>query len=169
VQFQIVGYQGVLEWTTRDGSIRRLEFFPSTRLTLTNLQTGEVIRLAAGGPGHITQGTDGSFDFSGTGPWVFPRRPGTNEPGIWETVGNPSFTSTQRGTSPSTWPGGWSTSVPNSPPDRCRWLAGTFTARRRLRRPYCHAALRAGRAKPRSLTTAYGAVVRSVARTGTIR
>jgi len=37
-------------------------------------------------------GTDGSFDFSGTGPWVFPRRPGTNEPGIWETVGNLSFT-----------------------------------------------------------------------------
>jgi len=92
VQFQIVGYQGVLEWTTKDGSIRRLEFFPSTRLTLTNLQTGEVIRLAAGGPGHITQGTDGSFDFSGTGPWVFPRRPGTNEPGIWETVGNLTFT-----------------------------------------------------------------------------
>ena len=92
VQSQIVGYQGVLEWTTRDGSIRRLEFFPATRLTLTNLQTGEVIRLSAGGPGHITQGTDGSFDFSGTGSWVFPRRPGTNEPGIWETVGNLTFT-----------------------------------------------------------------------------
>jgi hypothetical protein len=67
VQFQIVGYQGVLEWTTRDGSIRRFEFFAAASLTLTNLQTGEVIRLAAGGPGHITRDTDGSFDFSGTG------------------------------------------------------------------------------------------------------
>ena len=92
VQFQIVGYQGVLEWTTRDGSARRFEFFAAASLTLTNLQTGEVIRLAAGGPGHITQDTDGSFDFSGTGIWVFPRRPGTNEPGIWETVGNLTFT-----------------------------------------------------------------------------
>jgi hypothetical protein len=77
---------------TRDGSIRRFEFFPTDSLTLTNLQTGEVIRLAAGGPGHITQGVDGSFDFSGTGIWVFPQRPGTNEPGIWETVGNLTFT-----------------------------------------------------------------------------
>ena len=92
VQLQIVGYQGVLEWTTRDGSIRRFEFFPEASLTLTTLETGEVIRLAAGGPGHITQDVDGGFDFSGTGIWVFPRRPGTNEPGIWETVGNLTFT-----------------------------------------------------------------------------
>ena len=39
VQFQIVGYQGVLEWTTRDGSIRRFD--------ASNTAWGKELRICA--------------------------------------------------------------------------------------------------------------------------
>jgi hypothetical protein len=101
VEFHIVGVSVTIQWVDADGTTRAITAFPQGRLTLTNLDTGTSITLNVSGPGHTTEGADGSFTMVGTGLWEWGINPETGEPGEaltsgrWvfsiDTAGNGSF------------------------------------------------------------------------------
>ena len=80
-------------FTDKAGSpVKLLGVFPGNTLTLTNLETGKAITLAATGSFQARVRPDGSTAFSvtGNGPW-FPN-PVSGEPGIWYQSGRVTAT-----------------------------------------------------------------------------
>jgi hypothetical protein len=74
--------------TRDDGSIRIHESYPTLRTRLTNIGTGETIKVGIPGPAVIEVEPDGSSTLTGSGPWAwFDGLPGTGEPGIFITRG----------------------------------------------------------------------------------
>jgi hypothetical protein len=67
----------------------RLGFtYSKAKATLTNVDTGESIRIAVPGPESVRFNDDGTVAVSSSGPWLWLRRhPITSEPGIWLTDG----------------------------------------------------------------------------------
>jgi hypothetical protein len=86
-----VNVTGTTIRTTRvrdDGSIRIHESYPRFRTTMTNIGTGETIKVGIPGPAKIEVAPDGSSTLTGTGPWAwFDANPETGEPGIFITRG----------------------------------------------------------------------------------
>jgi hypothetical protein len=82
---------GTIIRTTRilkDGGIRIHESYPTFRTRLTNVDTGETIKVGIPGPAIIEIAPDGSSTLTGSGPWAwFDAHPETGEPGIFITRG----------------------------------------------------------------------------------
>ena len=74
--------------TDEDGTVHDLEAFPRGRAVLTNVRNGHTLDINIAGPGKLTFFEDGSFTLDGTGPWIFWPFPGTDEPGIFQTLGH---------------------------------------------------------------------------------
>jgi hypothetical protein len=88
VNAHIDGVEINTTFTDKAGNpVKLLGVFPGNRLTLTNLETGKSITLAATGSFQARAQPDGSTAFSvtGNGPW-FPN-PVSGEPGIWYQSG----------------------------------------------------------------------------------
>lgn len=87
IEVQITGFIIHIEWIDAGGSLRVFEAGPQIKMTLTNLDTGETLTSNIAGPAHITEGSDGSFTFVGTGTWSWNANPETGEPGIFVSAG----------------------------------------------------------------------------------
>lgn len=87
VEIHTTGFILAIEWVGEDGSLRRFEAYPQFKATLTNLVTGESIRVNIAGPAHITESPDGSFTLVGTGNWLFGTHPDTDELGLFQIAG----------------------------------------------------------------------------------
>jgi hypothetical protein len=99
VNARIDGAEINTTFTDKAGNpVKLLGVFPGNRLTLTNLETGKSITLAATGSFQARVRPDGSTAFSvtGTGPW-FPN-PVSGAPGIWYQSGRVTATFDAEGT-----------------------------------------------------------------------
>ena len=88
------GFEINTTFTDRAGNpVRLLGVFPGQTLTLTNLDTGESISLAAGGSFQLRAEPDGSASAMVTGNGAWPTgNPVTGEAGIWYQSGRVSAT-----------------------------------------------------------------------------
>jgi hypothetical protein len=88
IEIRQTGFVIAIDWVDENGVSRHFEAAPQLKTTLTNLDTGESIRIIIAGPVHITESPDGSLTVVGTGNWLFHNNPKTDEPGLFRTSGH---------------------------------------------------------------------------------
>jgi hypothetical protein len=87
VRIETTGYAVRITWIDADGNTRGIEAAPQARQTLTNLDTGQSIKINIAGPDQFTFNADGTFTFAGTGTWSWVVNVDTDEPGLFLTEG----------------------------------------------------------------------------------